>query len=252
MRFDDGAARCGQSGPAAQGAEILIAVQGCAWQPADGPAAECSPLCVTYRPHGAPAPAGGGGGPMALRVSVSAAFARRVIRPCFGGGDVPRHFPPGALGELPAAIVDECTAAEPASPLLVDGLLRQLIARAARLHAGQAGGAPPAWLAQGVVLIEERFREALKIESVARHLGVDPTHFSRAFRRFRGVSPKRYLLSLRLREAAAQLTAASPSLSDLALQLGFCDQSHFSRAFKSWTGSSPDAYRRWQLGLSAP
>ena len=63
------------------------------------------------------------------------------------------------------------------------------------------------------------------------------------FERLVGVTPHRYILRARLREAAMRLEAESTGILDIALDCGFSDLSNFSRAFRVEFGVSPRAYR---------
>jgi AraC-like DNA-binding protein len=226
--------------------EILIVAQGSATQLLAAGSQACGPLSVSYRGPGYPKRDRiGEAGMLALRISVQAAFAHRVERDYFAGYEGPNHYPSGVLDDAPARVVDEFARVD-ASPLLLDGLLRLLIAKAARSDAGVGGCAerPPSWLAEGVEFMERSYREPLRVEKVARAVGVDPAHFSRVFRRYRGVSAKRFLSSLRLRHGASVLATTSIPISEIALSLGFSDQAHFTREFKRWAGKPPDTFRR--------
>jgi AraC-like DNA-binding protein len=227
-------------------AEILIVAEGSATQILEAGSQLCGPLSVSYRSPGYPRRDKiGSAGMLALRIGVRAAFAHRVEKDYFGGYEGPSHYPCGLLDDVPARVVGECARAD-VSLLLVDGLLRLLIAKAARSEVGAGGcpGRPPSWLAEGVELIERSYREPLKVEKVARAVGVDPAHFSRVFRRYRGMSAKQFLSSLRLRHGASALATTSIPISEIAFSLGFSDQAHFTREFKRWAGKPPDTFRR--------
>ena len=58
-----------------------------------------------------------------------------------------------------------------------------------------------------------------------------------------GVSPYRYLQSIRLEEAKKLLEQAVPPI-DAAARAGFTDQSHFTRFFKDFTGLTPKQYQK--------
>jgi AraC-like DNA-binding protein len=226
--------------------EIMIVAEGSATQILEAGSRVCGPLSVSYRGPGYPKRDRiGEAGLLALRIGVRAAFAIQVEKDYFAGYEGPRHYPCGALDDVPARVVDECAQVD-ASPLLVEGLLRVLIAKAARSEVGAHGcpGRPPSWLVQGVELIEGSYREPLRIEDVARAVGVEPEHFSRVFRRYRGVSAKQFLSSLRLRHGASMLATTAIQISEIALCLGFSDQAHFTREFKRWAGKPPDTFRR--------
>jgi AraC-like DNA-binding protein len=226
--------------------EIMIVAEGSATQILEAGPRLCGPLSVSYRAPGYPKrDRVGESGLLALRIGVQAAFADRVDRDYFAGRRDPKHYPFGVLDDVPARVVDECAQAE-ASPLLVDGLLRVLIAKAARSErsAREDPGRPPSWLAEGIELIEGSYREPLRIEAVARAVGVEPAHFSRVFRRYRGISAKRFISSLRLRQGASMLANTALPVGEIALCLGFSDQAHFTRNFKRWAGKPPETFRR--------
>jgi AraC-like DNA-binding protein len=226
--------------------EILIVAEGSVTQILDAGPRLCGPLSVSYRGPGYPKRDKiGEAGLLALRIGVQAAFAYRVEKDYFAGHLGPKHYPFGVLDDAPARVVNECAQVD-ASPLLVDGLLRVLIAKAAQSERGACRGLgrPPSWLAEGIQLIEGSFGEPLRIENVARAVGVEPAHFSRVFHRYRGMSAKRFLSSLRLRHGASMLANTSIPVSEIAFCLGFCDQAHFTRHFKRWADKPPEAFRR--------
>jgi AraC-like DNA-binding protein len=229
-------------------AEILIVARGWATQVLDTGSQECAPLSVSYRPPAYPKRDRiGEAGLLAVRIDVSAAFAHQVDKDYFLGEERPRHYHFAALDRVPALILGECYGANVASPLLLDGLLRQLIAKAARLSAALDSFSPlPKWLERAVELMEESYRDPLRIDDIARMVGITQGHFSRLFCYYLGVSAKQYIRALRLKEGARLLTTTSIPVSEIAAQLSFFDQSHFTRAFYRWFGESPLAFRRRQ------
>ena len=66
-----------------------------------------------------------------------------------------------------------------------------------------------------------------------------PTYPPAAF----GLTPMRYLASLRV-EAAREALAAGASCADAAWAAGFSDQAHLTRAFKERLGMTPGFYQR--------
>jgi AraC family transcriptional regulator len=82
------------------------------------------------------------------------------------------------------------------------------------------------------------------VSELADQVNLSPHYFSLLFKRTFGISPHRYVLQQRIREAQRQLASGRMDISELALHLGFSDQSHFSRAFRRLTGMTPQRYRR--------
>lgn len=83
----------------------------------------------------------------------------------------------------------------------------------------------------------------LRITSWARGMGLDPASVSRGFARTYGVSPKRFRLESRVRNAARRLPGWRGSLAGLAAELGFSDQAHMSRTLTAMTGQTPAQLR---------
>ena len=93
--------------------------------------------------------------------------------------------------------------------------------------------------------IHANFNHKLQRNQLATIAEVTPSHFSRLFRSSVGVSPKQYILRLRIREARSLLKSSRQlAISDISQRLGFIDVPHFSREFQRQTGVSPAAYRR--------
>jgi AraC-like DNA-binding protein len=227
-----------------QDGEILIVAGGSVTRVLETGTVDANPLSVSYRGPGyQKIDHVGPGGLLALRIRVQRRFADYVVRTYFAGRGVPRLYAGVELDNLPARVVEECARQRP-SPLFVDGLLRQLIGRAARFEAeGAAGGGPPEWLPRGIALLEKSFRQPLQIGELAQALGVAPAHFSRVFRRFRGQTPQGFLASLRVREGAVLLATTTASIREIALHLGFYDRAHFAREFARSVGQTPQSFR---------
>ncbi len=82
------------------------------------------------------------------------------------------------------------------------------------------------------------------LSSLARHIGLHPSHLARAFRARHGCTIGEYLRRLRLNEAARQLALGDERISVLSAELGFADQSHCTRAFRRQFGSTPACWQR--------
>jgi AraC family transcriptional regulator len=103
-----------------------------------------------------------------------------------------------------------------------------------------------AWYAGRVDVAREmltrRFAEPLTLGSVAREAGMSPFHFSRVFRNLAGVTPHRFLVRVRLSNAARRLEEGS-SVTDACHACGFNNLSHFTRTFRRAYGVPPSSYR---------
>ncbi len=83
----------------------------------------------------------------------------------------------------------------------------------------------------------------LSIADLAHTAGVSEAYFRRAFHRHYGVSPKQYLLTLRMQRAISLINAGEFTQADIARETGFRDVKYFRAAFKAYTGKSIREYR---------
>ena len=90
----------------------------------------------------------------------------------------------------------------------------------------------------GIQNIPERL-----FKQVAAAAGLDKYRALRSFTAAFGLTPMRYLASLRV-EAAREALAAGASCVDAAWAAGFSDQAHLTRAFKERLGMTPGFYQR--------
>jgi AraC-like DNA-binding protein len=107
----------------------------------------------------------------------------------------------------------------------------------------QRGRSTKAVVLRANQLISRRLGDAdLSVASIAEALSVSISSLARAFRQ-RGLSPMRYVYSLRL-EHASRLLAGTPDLAiqDVADRCGFTSPAHFSRLFKQKHGMTPREY----------
>lgn len=92
-------------------------------------------------------------------------------------------------------------------------------------------------------LIEEHLDQPLRMEDLARRVGLSFWHFQRMFTAMVGESAGSYLRRRRLAGAAEQLRTTERPLLDLALDCQFESHEAFTRAFKAEFGLTPSLYR---------
>jgi AraC-like DNA-binding protein len=104
-----------------------------------------------------------------------------------------------------------------------------------------------AWYAERVDAaqksMEQRYENDHSLNSLARSVGMSPFHFARVFAELAGAPPHRYLLRVRLNQAARRLLDGS-SVTETCFQSGFSNLSHFVRSFHRRFGVSPAQFRR--------
>ena len=105
----------------------------------------------------------------------------------------------------------------------------------------------PRFVRQAHEIIRARFGESLSVEALAREVGVNPVHLTKAFKRWTGHTISDRVRALRLDFASREMLRPDVTLFDVAIAAGFYDQSHFCRAFRRQTGMTPSEFRRQSL-----
>ena len=100
-------------------------------------------------------------------------------------------------------------------------------------------------------------RGCTRVDGLARLAGVSSRTLQRLFATYVGVSPKWVIRRYRIHEAARRVAAAAdPEVrvdwTQLAVDLGYCDQAHFTRDFTAMVGTPPDRYARDCAAAGAP
>ncbi len=121
----------------------------------------------------------------------------------------------------------------------------------ALLHASRHGVGPPRTVVSAVAQAKRAMEEAgnspVSMPKLAQSLGVAYSHFRREFRVRTGISPRQYLLRIRMQRAQRLLGASDESLKQIADRLGFSSAYHLSSAFKAEFGMAPSHWRRRKL-----
>lgn len=143
---------------------------------------------------------------------------------------------------LAGRIYRELFAPDSTTPLMVEGLMLELVAELTR-SAKRIPVGPP-WMSRVRELLRARFRETVSLSELAREAGVHPVHLAAVFRRYEGCTVGEYLRARRVEHAAAMMGQPDVPLAEVAAEAGFSDQSHLTRLFKRATGLTPAQYRR--------
>lgn len=96
--------------------------------------------------------------------------------------------------------------------------------------------------------LEQHFLEPFSLEKIAHSCGVSKYHLSREFKKYIGIPPNEYVISLRLNYAKELLRFSRHSITEISEQCGFNQTSHFIHLFKEREGTTPLQYRKEWTG----
>lgn len=89
-------------------------------------------------------------------------------------------------------------------------------------------------------LITEKASNNLRLDAVAREVGLEPANLTRGFRTIYGRTPTDVRLGEQVAAACEALRLRPDlSLAEVALLSGFYDQSHMTRVFRRYLGTTP-------------
>ena len=92
-------------------------------------------------------------------------------------------------------------------------------------------------------IIRYNYNNDLSIKAISDSVFLDSAYFSRLFKNKLGVSPKKYILEVRMEKAKELLQNTQHTIKEISITTGFNDPMYFSRIFCKSEGMSPSEYR---------
>jgi len=86
-------------------------------------------------------------------------------------------------------------------------------------------------------------RNDLTVETLAKNCNLSLYHFTRNFSRIYGITPHKFIMSLRVEKAKEKILNTNLPMSFIAYECGFSDQSHMIKIFKKILGYKPGILR---------
>lgn len=90
--------------------------------------------------------------------------------------------------------------------------------------------------------IQNNYSYPIKIGDLAKYVGIDRTYLYKIFEKREGISPKQYLLLVRVNAAKNMLRTGQYSVGKIALSCGFSGSPSFCNHFKKVTGRTPSQF----------
>ncbi len=94
-------------------------------------------------------------------------------------------------------------------------------------------------ISQAIGHLREHFDEQLKMEEIARELGMSASGFYQHFKSVTSMSPLQFQKHLRLQEARRLMLGEDMDAASAGFRVGYEDPSHFSREYKRHFGARP-------------
>lgn len=91
--------------------------------------------------------------------------------------------------------------------------------------------------------IDDNLDKSISLDALAKKTNLNSSYLSRGFKKRYGLSPTRYIFNRRV-HLSKKLLDEGKEITQIALELGFCDQSHFYKAFKSIFSITPNEYKQ--------
>jgi AraC family transcriptional regulator len=157
--------------------------------------------------------------------------------------DNPTGFQGGIFEFLAWKLYREFDQLDGAAPLIIEGLMMEILGETVRHSATKDRQSLPRWLQQAKDILHASFTENLTLADIARTVGVHPVHLAQTFHKTYRCTVGDYVRKLRIEYACHELATSDKPIVDIALAAGFCDQSHFTRMFKRAIGAAPSQYR---------
>jgi AraC-like DNA-binding protein len=148
------------------------------------------------------------------------------------------HLEPGDERGLPFRRLHDAVAAG-ADRLSLEVAMAEAVAAFTLLKSAPPDHTRP--VRRAMEYLREHLADALTLDDLALHAGLDKFHLCRAFRAQIGMPPHAYLTHLRIARAK-ELLESGFRPSEVAPAVGLYDQSHLNRHFRRIVGMTPASY----------
>ena len=152
-------------------------------------------------------------------------------------------------------ILRELNRADKASAFKIKGLTYQILAELLRLKDTGKNEAKPSGnftflLNEILRYLGDHYAENIPLDELAKKFFLSESSLCHHFQRELQITPRKYVLKLRLDRARTLLGKTDLSINEIARRVGFQSNSYFTRYFKKTQhGMSPQAYRNQRRTL---
>lgn len=182
-------------------------------------------------------------------VNISSGVMEKAAGEIMGRGCIPRFTQnvvyqseaAAMVGDVYDAIITNAPGMQKEEAFLC--LLEQVLLEYAAPVEGPDSSEPDEQIKKLCGYMEQHYAENISLEALLSMTTFGKSYLLRSFTKQVGVSPYRYLQTIRI-DKAKKLLEQGVEPVDAAARTGFSDQSHFTNFFKSFIGLTPKQYQR--------
>ncbi len=104
---------------------------------------------------------------------------------------------------------------------------------------------------KAIAYMKEHLCSELTLEELAGVCGLSLSQFKQKFKAQTGISPRHYINYQKIR-LSKQLLLEQKSITDIAMELGFCNSSYFTAVFRRFNACTPSEYQKQNLPFIPP
>jgi AraC-like DNA-binding protein len=140
------------------------------------------------------------------------------------------------------------------APLVIREIVYRLLtgAQGGRMRHLATFGGRAHRMARAVQEFHEQFDKPLRIEAIARELGMSVSGFHAHFKAVTAMSPLQFQKQLRLQNARRLMLSENLDAAEAGYRVGYGDAAHFSREYKRHFGAPPMRDVERLRGLASP
>ena len=146
------------------------------------------------------------------------------------------------VAHLLTRMKEEQDSKRPGYRSFIENLLSILIILMCRYYSETTSAKPKSLvhLSSAITFMEQNYSQPILMTELARMVNLGASAFRHSFKYLTGLSPKDYLIRLRIEQAAEMMVDNSEiKVIDASIAVGFDNSSYFSRKFKEIIGMTP-------------
>lgn len=153
------------------------------------------------------------------------------------------------LERITATVGEPPSAAEPLRPDLLNQsensyvALFRLLSSIMDLYRETMSGDRVSYIKRAISYIRDHLDRNLTLQQVAKHVHLNPNHFSEVFKRETSFTYIEFVTKERISRAKELLGSTPIKISEIAGRVGYEDVKYFGQLFKKATGQTPSEYR---------